>query len=269
MNDVTLKTEWLEQIALLAAGGSSNDVISFCNALSTFLKEGRRQDMTVLAAMAYNPITADIERERDKREKRAAAGRARWANAKADLEQCSSDAQAMLEQSISKEEEERERENEKEKKQKKEIKEKAKEGEEDAAPSDIPSGISSVAVRAASEKSAVAPVITAPPVITFPLNNGEEFPVTSDIFAQLRELYPACDTMQTLRTIRGWCIANPENRKTKRGAMRFLHNWFSRDQDRARARPVTPAGNRKLTPLEVAALPIINPFDVGGTKNDV
>ena len=34
--------------------------------------------------------------------------------------------------------------------------------------------------------------------------------------------------------MRGWLLANPRNRKTKTGIMRFVNAWLSREQNRAR-----------------------------------
>jgi hypothetical protein len=32
--------------------------------------------------------------------------------------------------------------------------------------------------------------------------------------------------------MRGWCLANPSRRKTRRGVRSFVNNWLSRAQDR-------------------------------------
>lgn len=74
-----------------------------------------------------------------------------------------------------------------------------------------------------------------PPVITLPLNDGSEFPISS---AQCREwagLYPAVDVPQQLRQMRGWLCANPQKRKTRRGIAPFIVRWLARAQDRAGA----------------------------------
>ena len=34
--------------------------------------------------------------------------------------------------------------------------------------------------------------------------------------------------------MRGWLMANPDRRKTKRGISRFINNWLSREQDKGR-----------------------------------
>jgi len=67
----------------------------------------------------------------------------------------------------------------------------------------------------------------------FPLNDGSEFEVKEAIVSELERLYPAVDAKQTLHEIRGWCMANATHRKTRQGAMRFLFNWFGREQNKA------------------------------------
>lgn len=74
--------------------------------------------------------------------------------------------------------------------------------------------------------------VSAPPVITLPLNTGEEYPITNEKLLELSELYPAVDIMQALRDMRGWLIGNPKKRKTRGGIMRFVTAWLSRDQNR-------------------------------------
>ena len=34
----------------------------------------------------------------------------------------------------------------------------------------------------------------------------------------------------------GWSEANPQNRKTKRGALAFINRWLAREQDKGGAR---------------------------------
>ena len=71
-------------------------------------------------------------------------------------------------------------------------------------------------------------------IITFILNDKSEFPITEEIYNQFIELYPNVDVMQELRNIKGWCMSNPTKRKTKRGAMKFVNSWLSKEQDKAR-----------------------------------
>lgn len=70
------------------------------------------------------------------------------------------------------------------------------------------------------------------PVITLPLNDGSEWPVGADLARQWRELYPAVDVEQALRSMRGWLLANRTRRKTARGIERFAVAWLAREQDR-------------------------------------
>lgn len=70
------------------------------------------------------------------------------------------------------------------------------------------------------------------PVITLPLNDGSEWPVDADLARQWRELYPAVDVEQALRSMRGWLLANRTRRKTARGIERFAAAWLAREQDR-------------------------------------
>lgn len=78
---------------------------------------------------------------------------------------------------------------------------------------------------------------TAAPVISMPLNDGTEFPVTEEMVKEWGELYPAVDVMQQLRNARGWLVDNPTRRKTKSGIGRYLHNWLAKEQNRGRAAP--------------------------------
>ena len=76
--------------------------------------------------------------------------------------------------------------------------------------------------------------VSAPPVISLPLNTGEEYSVTAEQFSEWKSLYPAVDIMQQLRNMRGWLLSNPDRRKTKRGISRFVTGWLAREQDRGR-----------------------------------
>lgn len=70
-----------------------------------------------------------------------------------------------------------------------------------------------------------------PPVFQIPLNDKTLFPVTADMIARWRELYPAVNIEQTMRDIIGWSEANPKKRKTKGGVMRFINAWLAKEQD--------------------------------------
>lgn len=85
-----------------------------------------------------------------------------------------------------------------------------------------------------------------PSVAVLPLVDGTEYPVTEKAAAELSSLYPAVDVDQELRNMRGWLMANPRNRKTKAGIKRFVNNWLSREQNRARPEKQSrtgPSGN--------------------------
>lgn len=73
-----------------------------------------------------------------------------------------------------------------------------------------------------------------PPAAVLPLVDGSDFPITQETVDELSGLYPAVDVDQQLRNMRGWLLANPKNRKTKAGIMRFVNSWLSREQNQAR-----------------------------------
>lgn len=64
-----------------------------------------------------------------------------------------------------------------------------------------------------------------------PLNTGEEFEVRESFAVELKRLYPAVDVPQTLREIRGWCLANPRRCKTSAGIRRMVNTWMTREQN--------------------------------------
>lgn len=73
-----------------------------------------------------------------------------------------------------------------------------------------------------------------PPAAVLPLVDGTDFEISVETVAELSSLYPAVDVEQQLRNMRGWLLANPKNRKTKAGIMRFVNSWLSREQNSAR-----------------------------------
>lgn len=72
-----------------------------------------------------------------------------------------------------------------------------------------------------------------PPIESIPLTSGEEFPIRKSLIAEFERIYPALDIPQTLREMRGWCLANPTRRKTKSGVLRFVNGWLAKEQNRA------------------------------------
>lgn len=71
------------------------------------------------------------------------------------------------------------------------------------------------------------------PVLTLPLNDGSEYPISQDYVDQMQELYPSVDVMQELRSMKAWCINNPKRRKTSRGITAFIGNWLAKEQNRS------------------------------------
>ncbi|MFR6990954.1 hypothetical protein ACLVQK_10625, partial [Streptococcus pneumoniae] len=73
-----------------------------------------------------------------------------------------------------------------------------------------------------------------PTAIELILNDKTLFPISKKRVDEWTALYPAVNTMQELRKMKGWLDANPTKRKTKRGIMRFVNSWLAREQDRGR-----------------------------------
>ena len=70
-------------------------------------------------------------------------------------------------------------------------------------------------------------------VIEIPLvRAGECYGVTDEQVRDWEEAYPAVDVMQALRSMRQWSLANQMKRKTRRGVLKFVTGWLSREQDR-------------------------------------
>ena len=80
--------------------------------------------------------------------------------------------------------------------------------------------------------SAEGGAAASPPLISLPLNDGSDWPVSAELARQWRGLYPAVDVDQALRSMRGWLLANRNRRKTARGIERFAAAWLAREQDR-------------------------------------
>lgn len=69
-------------------------------------------------------------------------------------------------------------------------------------------------------------------IITITLNDKTEYPIYQSMIDEWVEIYPNVDVLQELRKMKGWANANPTKRKTKRGILRFINGWLSREQDR-------------------------------------
>lgn len=70
------------------------------------------------------------------------------------------------------------------------------------------------------------------PVLTIILNDKSEYPIYQNDVDEWQELYPAVDVMQQLRNMKGWCISDPQRRKTKKGVRKFINGWLAREQDK-------------------------------------
>lgn len=75
---------------------------------------------------------------------------------------------------------------------------------------------------------------TSPPVVSIPLVDGSEYPVSEAMVAEWAQAYPAVDVDQQLREMRAWSVANPANRKTPRGVNAFIVRWLGKEQDSGR-----------------------------------
>ena len=67
-----------------------------------------------------------------------------------------------------------------------------------------------------------------------PLNDLTLFDITQTMFDEWVKLYPAVDVRQQLRSMIGWCNANPTRKKTKTGIKKFINGWLAREQDKGR-----------------------------------
>lgn len=73
-------------------------------------------------------------------------------------------------------------------------------------------------------------------VISLTLNDKSDFWIYGDQVEQWSDLFPAVDIMQELRKMKSWLDSNPSRRKTKRGILRFVNSWLSKEQDKGGVR---------------------------------
>lgn len=76
------------------------------------------------------------------------------------------------------------------------------------------------------------PQTASPPVVSIPLNDGTEYPVSQEQCQEWAGVYPAVDVIQQLREMREWCLNNPAKRKTPKGVRGFITRWLAKEQDR-------------------------------------
>lgn len=96
-----------------------------------------------------------------------------------------------------------------------------------------------------------------PPAIWLPLNDGTEYGVPWGDVEEYRQLYPAVDVDQELRSMRGWLLNNPKNRKTQGGIRRFINGWLERSQNKVPRQGGSP-------PTSFSALAAQMDNDAGG-----
>ena len=72
------------------------------------------------------------------------------------------------------------------------------------------------------------------PAIALTLNDKTEYWIYEDQVTEWTELFPAVDVMQELRKMKSWLDSNTSRRKTKRGILRFVNGWLSKEQDKGR-----------------------------------
>ena len=80
-------------------------------------------------------------------------------------------------------------------------------------------------------RSDLKTIASEPVVWSLKLNDGTEYPISSEDVETWARLYPAVEVQQQLRNMSGWLLGNPTKRKTRRGIKRFINTWLSKTQD--------------------------------------
>lgn len=180
------------------------DAYDIICAYALFQEEPDLDSVSDAVAIAFELLRPVLDKAREKAENGKNGGSKPKANAK--QSESKTEANAKVEQAVSKKEKEKEVEIEVEK----EI--------DNIHPTDVCAELPS----------------SPPPAAVLPLVDGSDFPIAQETVDELSRLYPAVDVDQQLRNMRGWLLANPKNRKTKAGIMRFVNSWLSREQNQAR-----------------------------------
>ena len=71
--------------------------------------------------------------------------------------------------------------------------------------------------------------------ISLPLNDKTFYQVAMSDVQHYKELYPAVDVEQELRSMLGWLESNPANRKTRNGVKSFITKWLNKAQNQGGA----------------------------------
>ena len=75
-----------------------------------------------------------------------------------------------------------------------------------------------------------------PDVPAIILNDGSDWYPTAEDLATWETLYPGVDVKRELARMREWCVNNPQRRKTKTGARKFVSTWLDKEQNRVGSR---------------------------------
>lgn len=78
----------------------------------------------------------------------------------------------------------------------------------------------------------------------FPLTDSSPYAITEAQVDKWRGLFPGIDVEQSLRNCLAWNLANPANRKTRRGIVGHVTRWLTSDQDRSRPQQRTRSDHR-------------------------
>lgn len=76
----------------------------------------------------------------------------------------------------------------------------------------------------------------APAVLTLPLVDGSDYPITQDDIDEWSDAFPNVDVLQQLKAMKLWLKDNPTKKKTQKGIRRFVTNWLDKEQNRGGTR---------------------------------
>ena len=96
-------------------------------------------------------------------------------------------------------------------------------------------------------------------LISLPLNDGTEYPVTQKTVDEFALLYPSVNILQELRAMRGWCLCNEKKRKAKSGIRQFINSWMNRAQERGK-NPLASPDNPDSIPNPFLTVPAQDSF---------
>lgn len=245
---ITLKTEYLDLIALLAQAGTTEDVVDLCAALKAYIDEEEMPEVFPAGKLAFQIITADIAKDKELHEKLSAAGRA---GAKARLKPPLSQAEATLKPSLS-QREGRERE---------EIPhtplEENRESRESIINNSCPSPSSTADGRAPALKDK---------------DIADEFDILWNHYPRKEGRKDALKHYKAARrqgadfndVYNGVCRFADEMRGTEKQYIPMGSTWFCgrrwEDEEVVAQKARSGTGQRRLSPSEIAALPAINPW---------